>query len=284
MKEKQKERIKKVFFPFIKLLISNKVSWKLITYFIDIITWLKYEKSKLDHLKAVNKLEMYFEDKVVCSGFFKGLKYLNFNSVGSSIFPKLLGSYEMELIPIFNLFKNNNYKTIVDIGCAEGFYTVGLALQFKKAKIYAYDINEKALELCAKLAEHNQVRNRIVLNSKCEAETLNQLNLSNRNLIICDCEGYERELFKSSNSNNLKHADLIIELHPFYSVDVKQYLISLFINSHNCSIISSLDNVRKLSELQDRLSGLTKMEQHKAVEEGRPYTMDWLIAESNIYK
>lgn len=279
-----KNKIKKVFYPLVRLIISSSLLWKIITYFLRFGSWLKYEKSKQNHQAAEINLFAFFDDKVVRQGFFKGLKYLNFESFGSSIFPKLLGSYEIELMPVFNSIKNNNYKNIVDVGCAEGFYAIGLALHFKNATIYAYDIDNKALELCAKLAENNNIRDQIILRALCATETLNELNFKSHSLVICDCEGYERVLFDASNFESLKHTDLIIELHPFYAEDVKEYLISLFKLSHYCSIVSSRDSNRKIHDFKNNLQGLNKMEQLKAVEEGRPFTMEWLVAESSFYK
>ena len=157
-------------------------------------------------------------------------------------------------------------------------------MKFKNATIYAYDIDKNALKLCASLAIHNEVSNQIILRENCTSDTLNEMNFDGRTLIICDCEGYERMLFNESNFCSFKNTDLIIELHPFYSADVKEHLVSLFKLSHHCTIVSSLDRDRKITDFKFSLQGLNKMEQVKSVEEGRPYTMDWLIAESNIYK
>ena len=110
-----KNKIKQVFSPIVNLVISNAFVWKLISYFFRFGIWLKYEKSKLDHKAAEISLFAFYEDKVVRNGFFKGLKYFSFETIGSSIFPKLLGSYEIELMPVLDSFKNNNYKNIVDI-------------------------------------------------------------------------------------------------------------------------------------------------------------------------
>jgi hypothetical protein len=51
-------------------------------------------------------------------------------AVGSALIPKLLGCYEAELHGVIACALNTTYDTIIDIGCAEGYYAVGLALHF----------------------------------------------------------------------------------------------------------------------------------------------------------
>src|SRR5437016_2600251 len=65
---------------------------------------------------------------VVQSGPFAGMLYVN-QAVGSAHVPKLLGSYEAELHEIMRSVLTENYATIVDVGCAEGYYAIGLALR-----------------------------------------------------------------------------------------------------------------------------------------------------------
>jgi len=68
-----------------------------------IAEWFRYERSLLDHKIAKNTLITYFNDLVVRDVFFKGLKYSGFNSFGSSLFPKLSGTYVNELIHVFEM-------------------------------------------------------------------------------------------------------------------------------------------------------------------------------------
>ena len=54
--------------------------------------------------------------------------------MGSVLIPKLLGSYEQELQPLLQRLAAQNYSEIVDIGCAEGYYAIGLGGCFPRAK------------------------------------------------------------------------------------------------------------------------------------------------------
>ena len=62
------------------------------------------------------------------------------------IFSKLLGFYEKELQKVIKNLIKRDCEIAVDVGCAEGYYTVGLARVFKdkETKVLAYDINKKA--------------------------------------------------------------------------------------------------------------------------------------------
>lgn len=274
---------KRIFDPLIKVSVSNKISWSFFHFLIKFTEWVKFHRSKFERNSAENNLRSWFSDMTVKSGYFKRLKYNSFTSSGSSLFPKLLGSYESELHPVFLKFEVNNYEHIIDIGCAEGFYVVGMAIKYPNAKIHGFDINENALRLCYELAKANNVDDKITLAEKCDDLTLGNYPFSGRSLIICDVEGFERFLFTPTNIENLKNVDLIIELHPFIEEDVKEYLIGTFSNSHKINMISSFDNNRKIFDSSKILQKLNKTEQLLCVEEGRPFTMEWLIAESKTF-
>ena len=65
----------------------------------------------------------------VLSGPFHGMRYVD-HSVGSSLFPKLIGTYEKELRYWLEAqFTESNLTTIVNIGAGEGYYAVGAALR-----------------------------------------------------------------------------------------------------------------------------------------------------------
>jgi hypothetical protein len=50
---------------------------------------------------STENLKQLFNDLTVRTGFMKRMKYQGFSSYGSSIFPKLSGTYECELNQVF---------------------------------------------------------------------------------------------------------------------------------------------------------------------------------------
>ncbi len=240
--------------------------------------FLRYRRSLLEHSESSENLKKKFFDLTVRKGFMKGLKYPGFSSFGSSIFPKLSGTYESELTDIFLKLEGNKYACIVDVGCAEGFYAVGLARRFKESKVFAFDINERAQHLCKEMAELNNVTESVEVRHECTPDNLATLVNRQKSLIICDCEGYERHLFVSENINKLENSDLIIELHPMNVKDVKEYLYQLFVDTHSIDYVTSYDDSRKIFDLSDMYAELSNIDKLKIVQEGRSFSMDWMIA------
>ena len=98
-------------------------------------------------------------------GVFAGMSYPDGKSTGSVLVPKLLGSYEVELEPVWKSLFTSDYDTIVDVGCAEGYYAVGFARRRPASHIFAYDTNDHA-DPAATVQRHT--RNR--LRSECRQE------------------------------------------------------------------------------------------------------------------
>ena len=263
-------------------MVNTRIGWILSRTILRLAEWLRFEKSKLEHQKAIKVLTGRFQGQIVENGYFKGLKYSTLSSVGSSLFPKLSGSYENELHSLFEKIEQIPYSCIIDIGCAEGFYAVGLAMKFPKSKIIAFDIDEMARTLCSQMAAANNVI--VEIHSECTSGYFVKMNYRERNLILSDCEGYEESLFIESNIENLSHSDLIIELHPMNAPGVRDKLYQLFRDTHSISYISSYDDARKMADLPIMYQEFTALEKLKLVQEGRSFSMDWMICFSNQYR
>src|SRR5450432_1298867 len=88
---------------------------------------------------------------IVQNGPFAGMKYIP-QSNGSALIPKLTGTYEQELHGIIEEVSQRKYHTLVDVGCAEGYYLVGLALRLPNLHVHGFDLNAEALKNCQRLA------------------------------------------------------------------------------------------------------------------------------------
>jgi hypothetical protein len=82
------------------------------------------------------------------SGLFAGMSYLPDASEGS-LMARLLGTYEAELRPHIEALVAEGLDCVIDIGCAEGYYAVGLAYRFPNLEVFAFDIDETARTACA---------------------------------------------------------------------------------------------------------------------------------------
>lgn len=152
---------------------------------------------------------------VVQTGPFAGMHY-HPRQIEGCYTPKLLGCYEMELHPVLlDLAQRNQYDRIINIGCGDGYYAVGLARLFPQTPVYAFDTNPKAQAWCQKLAEMNGVSERIHIAGELKPEAFGDwIAPAETTLVFCDIEGAEFALLGAeAHRALLKNADCIIEFH-----------------------------------------------------------------------
>jgi predicted O-methyltransferase YrrM len=150
---------------------------------------------------------------VVRDGIFAGMQYARFPP-GHHVAAKVLGVYERETAEFLRDAMRRSYDVIVNIGCAEGYYAVGLARHFANAKVFAFDIQQREQAFCARLAKLNGVSERVIVGGACDHAALESV-LSGKSLIIIDCEGCEYDLLDPQIVPALQRADMIVEIHDF---------------------------------------------------------------------
>lgn len=166
---------------------------------------------------------------MVAGGPFKGMRFLERAAEGAYI-PKLLGCYEAELHPVIERIVKTPYARIVNVGCAEGYYAVGLALRMPSAEVVAYDLDDRARALCRELAQRNDLADRIDIRAECRHADL--AGCADRTLILCDIEGAETDLLDPASAPALTRADLLVELHEIDGRSTGDLLIPRFRDSH----------------------------------------------------
>lgn len=258
---------------------ANNILWFFLEPFVKISIFLSNSRihgKENEHIKKLEKL--LFKNLIIQNGPFKGVKYPEMNSICSTIYPKLLGCYEKELWNTIENLKNNKYTEIIDVGCAEGYYAVGLGMIIPNANVYAYDTDEKARALCEKMAILNNIKDKIIIKEKCTPEELSVFPFTGRGLIVCDCEGFEKELFNKENVINLTNCDLIIEAHDIFDITISTYLKEIFNKTHNIHSVKSIDDIEKAFTYN--IIGLEKLnlsEKKEILSEQRGCIMEWLI-------
>jgi predicted O-methyltransferase YrrM len=209
---------------------------------------------------------------VVLGGIFQGMKYVN-SSRGSVFNPKLVGCYEQQLAPFLKQAIDAGYTTVVDIGSAEGYYAVGLALRLPHAQVIAFDLDPEARQLCHALARLNKVSDRVAILRECSTAELNKLNLHDA-FIICDCEGAELEILDPKRVPALRSCNLIVELHDVLRTGLSEALLPRFAATHAVQIV---EEVRCNADDYPFLNFLSPKSRRLAVEEFRPKGMQWAI-------
>lgn len=214
----------------------------------------------------------------VRNGPFRGMRYPTRRALGSMLYPKLLGSYERELEHIVERASRTDYSSVVNIGCAEGYYAVGFALRLPKAVVFAFDTDPDARVACGSMAALNGVSHRVRIEGFCDPAALVSLPLGRRALIVSDCEGFERQLFTAKTVGELRQHDLLIETHDFLDLEVTPALRAAIQPTHDVTVIPALDDFSKL-DLYDypELSGFDRKQRRILVGEYRT-PMNWWLA------
>jgi len=210
----------------------------------SIIYKLKISRQKKNNISKLNKLfarelkiisEVFANQYVVQNGHFKGMKYIN-RSSGSSLLPKILGSYEEPIQDwIGEVIHAGKYNRILDIGCAEGYYACGFALKMPKANIIGYDTDPEARNNSNELKNLNKLQN-IEIKSECTHAELNEMSVP-RTLVFCDIEGFEDVLLNPILVPNLKKVDLLVELHEFIVPDITNKIVERFHLTHTMQLV-----------------------------------------------
>jgi hypothetical protein len=208
-------------------------------------------------------------------GPFEGLEIPADISWGDGdIVPKLLGSYEEELHAVIDRVTATRCSTIVNVGCAEGYYATGFARILPEARIIAFDSDPEARRICQIAAERNAVSDRVEVRGTCSTEDLEQcLSHEPNSLLLMDCEGAELELLSPEAVPALRERDILVECHDFLDAPISDILRARFEGSHEIQEIREGPRDPNAYALLRDLDGLDRF---IAVCEFRPKTMSWL--------
>jgi hypothetical protein len=210
----------------------------------------------------------------VISGPFAGMRYLSKSTSGSWL-AKLLGTYEMELHAVVESICQRDYALVLNVGAAEGYYTVGMARRLKTARFVAFETEEEARGLIAQLAKLNSVEKRIEIQGCCDPLTLSDVLLNARSekiLIIMDVEGAELFLLQPELVGALVYCDILVELHEFVTSGVSTKIKSRFEKTHMIEQVWARDRSSRDLPFRARPYDWYMSE---ALREFRPKGMSW---------
>jgi hypothetical protein len=208
----------------------------------------------------------------VLSGPFAGMQYVGAATEGA-LAPRLFGSYESELHPYLEALRQSQLDCVIDIGCAEGYYAVGLARMLPAVTVHAHDISEHARAACAELAAKNGVSERVRIGGEFRPEDFQAF--AGRNaLVIMDAEGAEDDVLIPERAPALAGMRLIVETHDLFRRGVKQRLIERFSPTHE---VVEIRQGPKTTPLPDWVSELNHLDQLLAYWEWRSGPTPWLV-------
>jgi hypothetical protein len=171
---------------------------------------------------------------LVQEGPFAGMHYLDHTR--DPILPKLVGSYEAEIHPWIRVAIKQQYRTLIDVGCAEGYFAVGMALAMPDARIYTFDSDPQQQAACHMLARMNGVEDRMTVLGEFTVSDFNLIEPS-ATLVKMDCEGAEFQFLNPSAALGLAQCDILVEIHPFIGKPAKE-LLDRFNSSHSIAVVN----------------------------------------------
>lgn len=215
----------------------------------------------------------------VIGGPFRGMLYVD-RSEGSSYWPKLLGTYELELADALEEWIREGASRILVAGAGEGYYAVGLALRLPQAKVIAWEASPGARDLVRGLAERNGVAERVEIRGLCDLGELRRgLTDGGRALVVVDVEGGEAMLLDPELVPELRTARMLVETHDFLLPRVTEHVESRLASSHAIRRIEQ--RPRRLGDMPADI-GIPPGLQGAALallSEGRVADNRWLVCE-----
>jgi hypothetical protein len=219
-------------------------------------------------------LDIYLKRQgtLIWSGPFQGMDYVATATEGA-LLPRLLGSYESELHPHLLAFAAEGLDCVIDVGCAEGYYAVGLARLIPQITVHAHDIDEAALAACAALAAKNGVGDRVVIGGEFRPQDFEAF-AGQRALVMVDAEGAEVDILQPELSPALAGLSLIVETHDIHRPGALDTLVQRFSPTHD---IVRVNQHYAAFQPPPWFSELPHLDQLLAVWEWRALPTPWLV-------
>jgi len=187
---------------------------------------------------------------------------------------KLMGVYEDELHDFVEQAIKQDPDTVINVGCAEGYYSVGFAKRLPKAKVLAVDIDLRAALIVRDTASANQLTNLEAVTYTVDHSWLEQKCQPTTNpLLVFDCEGAELDLLDPVKVPSLTKCSIMVECHDCMNLPITSTLLSRFGSTHD---IQQVSQTYKDSYQFEFLKHLSDCDKWALVHEGRPSTMSWL--------
>lgn len=190
----------------------------------------------------------------------------------------ILGTFEQQLLKFIT---SKRWKSVVNIGAAEGYYPVSLLKTGYALEAIAFESLEAERSKIKLFSELNEVENKILIMGHAESNFLDTINIksfaSGPNLMIVDIEGAEFDLFDINMMRKLKDFHVVIEVHNFVVQEMTRInsFIKLVSRYHKIEIVT--ENSRNIPS-REEISFLSRRDLMLIIAEDRPSDMFWILA------
>jgi hypothetical protein len=184
----------------------------------------------------------------VAKGPFSGMT-LDYEALPVHGAPKFLGTYEQELHQCVERAIELSPRSILNVGCAEGYYAVGFARRLPTATVRVADADPKAQRAALINANLNGVRDRVSAVGVVKSEHLAAYLAPESSLLFMDCEGAEFDLLDPARDPILLRTHIIVEVHPEFGT--KEEIASRFAATHRITPIDPAPRRRSDAPIND---------------------------------
>jgi hypothetical protein len=196
---------------------------------------------------------------------------------GSDIGAMLLGIYEEEVLNSI-MGVTDRYDVFIDLGAADGYYSIGSLVSKKFQTSYSFEISAKGRNVIQKNANLNRVSNKLHIFGEATQNFYKNIPIKDLNsaVILIDIEGAEFFLLNRKLFSHLKKAIFFIELHDWFFEDGNKKIAKLMADAKPFFKISRLTTTsRDLSKFPELLD-YPDSERWLIASEGRSKLMTWL--------
>lgn len=211
------------------------------------------------------------DGQIIRHGPFAGMDYAVPAGEGAAV-PRMLGVYEHALAPVIETIISTAYPLVINLGCAEGYYAVGLARRMPETRILAQDTNPTAQDHCRALAHLNGVAARVVVGGTFTTADF-AIAQQQATVVICDIEGAEAHLLDPDQAPGLLQADILVEVHEVFSPGLTERITARFAASHT---ITRIDRALSAAALPAWMETLSDLDRLLALWEWRAGPTPWL--------
>jgi hypothetical protein len=229
--------------------------------------------AKWRHGLIANTLRRRDGDRVQ-GGPFAGMAYPVRSAEGCEA-PRLIGCYEQELAPVLEALIARGFAHVLNIGCAEGYYAVGMARRLPHAAVHAFDANPVAQQACRDLAAVNGVGARVTVGGLFEGAGFAAYP-AGETLLLLDIEGGEEALLDPARFPALAGVTILVECHDGMRPGIAARLATRFAASH---AVTRIDHAIGPVALPAWLASMGHLDRLLATWEWRSGPTPWLLLE-----
>jgi len=217
-------------------------------------------------------------DGIVDRGSFKGmLLSKNIHWGKADVAAKIYGLYESEML---DSIEGKVFDSLVNLGAADGYYPIGMLMKKIVKHAYCFEENPLGTKYINENAKLNHLDDGISMYGRADSKFHNQLPegvAGGNNLLLCDIEGGEFDLFTDEVINAFSRSTFIIEIHDFKFDNGKEKRQSLIDTFKDFDVEMVQSKPKQWSDI-DQITVLSDNDRALVCSEGRRILGEWLIA------